>query len=307
MSDNSKSYKRPKQQPQRRQPVSHLERLIAETLAIEAETAEEAGAIGYMARALVQATLPHKATTGTTFMRRNGNFSLVMMARPDVGLPYGSIPRLLMAWMTTEAIRTKDPVLVLGPTLSGFLKQLGLLRSGGIRGDIRRLRDQMRRLFTCAVSCVYEDENNDEILNLQVVEEAKLWWAPKSSEQTVLWRSTVTLGRRFFAEMTTNPVPIDFRVLKALTRSPLAIDIYTWLTYRVSYLKRRTAIPWEALQAQFGASYPLTTQGKRNFKREFLQQLRKVHAIYTQANLEVAEDFLILIPSKPHVFRRRSQ
>jgi hypothetical protein len=34
-----------------------------------------------------------------------------MVAHPRVGLPYGSVPRLLMSWLTTEALRTKTPVL----------------------------------------------------------------------------------------------------------------------------------------------------------------------------------------------------
>lgn len=38
----------------------NLDKLITEALAIEAEVAKEAGALGYMARALVQATMPHK-------------------------------------------------------------------------------------------------------------------------------------------------------------------------------------------------------------------------------------------------------
>jgi hypothetical protein len=37
-----------------------IERLIDESLAIEIEDAREAGALSFMARALVQATMPHK-------------------------------------------------------------------------------------------------------------------------------------------------------------------------------------------------------------------------------------------------------
>jgi hypothetical protein len=51
------------------------------------------------------------------------------------------------------------------------------------------------------------------------------------------------------------PIPIDTRALKALTRSPLAIDLYVWLTYRMSYLKEPTTVPWELLSLQTGAHY----------------------------------------------------
>jgi hypothetical protein len=45
-------------------------------------------------------------------------------------------------------VRTKEPHLVLGNTLRAFLDQLGLSSTGGKRGDITRLRNQMRRLFS---------------------------------------------------------------------------------------------------------------------------------------------------------------
>lgn len=84
------------------------DKFINEVLAIEALAAKEASAIGYMARALVQATLPHRKREGTEFTRRNGAFTLTLLAPSHVGLPYGSTPRLLIAWVTTEAVRTGE-------------------------------------------------------------------------------------------------------------------------------------------------------------------------------------------------------
>jgi hypothetical protein len=281
-----------------------LERLIAQTLAIETESAQEAGAMGYMARAMVQATMPHKRTEALFFERTNGSFALVMTGNAKVGLPYGTIPRLLVSWLTTEAARTKERVLVLGPSLSSFMRELGLTPAGGPNGPITRLKDQMQRTFCAAVSCLYGSKEYQAYMGFTIADRYKLWWDQKSPEEALTWRSEVRLGERFFEEAVSCPVPVDIRVLKALTRSPLALDIYCWLTYRVSYLKRKTAIPWEALQMQFGAGYPLTALVKRNFKREFLQQLRKVHTIYHQANFEVTENSLILLPGKPHVSAR---
>ena len=57
-----------------------VERLINDALAIESESALEAGALGFMARAMVQATLPHKKVDGNEFERRNGNFTLSLLA-----------------------------------------------------------------------------------------------------------------------------------------------------------------------------------------------------------------------------------
>jgi hypothetical protein len=91
------------------------------------------------------------------------------------------------------------------------------------------------------------------------------------------------------------------RALKALKHSPMALDIYCWLTYRVSYLKKKTEIPWPALQMQFGAGYPDTLRGQLDFKRNFLKHLQSVLVIYPEAKAEKGSYGLLLRPSKPHV------
>jgi hypothetical protein len=65
--------------------VTKLTDMFHEALAIEAEEAREVGAVGYMARALVQATMPHSKPDGHVFQRTNGNHALTMMANPSVG------------------------------------------------------------------------------------------------------------------------------------------------------------------------------------------------------------------------------
>ena len=274
-----------------------LDKLVRQALMIEAEEARQAGAVRFMARALTQATMPHRRIQAPVFKRQNGSFSLAMLAHPDVGLPYGSVPRLLVSWVTTEAVRTKSPILELGPSLSAFMAELDLTPTGGRWGSITRLRDQMTRLFSASISCLYDDKEKTGIFNVQIVEEARLWWNPKAPDQAPLWKSTIELGKKFFEEAINSPVPVDMRALKGLKRSPLALDIYCWLTYRMSYLHKPTEIPWAALQMQFGADYTYT----RQFKAAFLEHLRTVLVLYPEANVEDGERGLLLKPSKPHV------
>ena len=82
-----------------------IDKLITEALALEVQEAKEAGALGFMARSLTQATMPHKKTEEYAFERTNGVFTLNIVSPPKIGLPYGTVPRLLMAWVTTEAVR----------------------------------------------------------------------------------------------------------------------------------------------------------------------------------------------------------
>jgi hypothetical protein len=274
-----------------------MDKLVRQALLIEAEEAKQASAVGFMARVLTQATMPHKATADNEFTRQNGHFTLTMMSPRRVGLPYGSIPRLLVSWITTEAVRTKSPVLELGPSLSAFMAELGLTPTGGRWGSITRLRDQMTRLFASSVTCIYDDKNKTGIFGVKMVKEAQLWWNPKAPDEAPLWKSTLVLGADFYDEIVKNPVPVDMRALKSLKRSPMALDIYCWLTYRLSYLRKPTEIPWTLLQIQFGADYTRT----RGFKESFLHHLRKILTLYPEANVEDGERGLLLKPSKTHV------
>jgi Plasmid encoded RepA protein len=174
---------------------------------------------------------------------------LSILAPSKIGLPYGTIPRLLLSWLTTEAVKTKNPDLILGHTLSNFMQELGLIPSGGRWGTITRLKKQMQSLFSSSISCHYDKKLEvHAAIGFNIAKEYHLCWEPKQPEQASLWQSTVTLSNDFFKEIIDRPVPIDMRALNALKRSPLALDIYCWLTYRMSYLKKQTLIPWGALQ-----------------------------------------------------------
>ncbi|KKN31108.1 hypothetical protein LCGC14_0827150 [marine sediment metagenome] len=280
---------------------SSLNELITQALAIEAEDAQSAEALGFIARAMVQATLPHREAQGNEFTRTNGKFSLTLMAPSRIGLPYGSYPRLLLCWMTTEAVRTQERELVLGDSLSGFMSELGLIPTGGRWGSITRLKDQMARLLSSSISCTYDDGDTWAMESIKPADSARLWWSPKDPDQATLWKSTVTLGERFFEEITHNPVPVDLRALMALKRSPMALDLYTWITYRMFYLSKPLRLPWAALQTQFGSDYADSPQGRQGFKRKFTEALKKVRVIYPDVKVEAIGGGILLFPSKTHV------
>jgi hypothetical protein len=69
-----------------------------------------------------------------------------------------------------------------------------------------------------------------------------IWWSAKYPERDLLSKSWVELSPKFFQLIVDRPVPLDMRVLRLIKRSPMALDIYCWATYRVSYLKRVTMI-----------------------------------------------------------------
>ena len=79
--------------------------------------------LGFMARTMALCSLPRtNPGNRTQYKRVNGPYTLVMSATGVHKLPYGNLPRLILAWLCTEAVRTRNRELVLGRSLSDFMR-----------------------------------------------------------------------------------------------------------------------------------------------------------------------------------------
>ena len=265
----------------------------------------------YLARELVQCTLPHKNPKDvTSWVRRNGNFALILETSLDqrtlkpMGLPYGSMPRLILLWIVTEAIRTKSRHIKLGGTLNDFLRALGLdpNTGGGKFSDAKKLKQQVERLLHCRISFHYSEGNAQKgrkaFLNMELAREGRFWWDIKNPEQGGLFESEIILGEVFFEAITAAPVPVDMRALLPLKKSPLAIDVYTWSTYRLHTMQRaghrQIKIPLAELKEQFGSEYGRID----NFKAAFIEALEKVRQVFPALDYKFEGNALVLRDSR---------
>jgi len=280
-------------------------RILSFTNAMRSQSAVESGALGFMAKFLVQTTLPHRAHSGMRYVRTDGNLTLFITDVGGTGLPYGSYPRLILIWMTTEAVRTRNRELELGSSLSSFMAQLGLQATGGHWGTIPRFRDQIQRLLGCAISTRWSEEANGQAHsagnNLLLADSFNLWWTPQKLAKAMPAKSSVTLSVKFFDQIVEAPVPLDLRAIRALKRSPLALDLYSWATRRVSYLSRATPVSWRSLQVSFGAGYADTPQGRSRFRGNAIEALRRVAAVYPRLRIESHDRGILLLPSATHI------
>ncbi|MCB1054553.1 MAG: pirin [Acidobacteria bacterium] len=278
--------------------------LISQALSFDDADAYAAGEVGFLARALVQATMPHSDPKTNEFVRHNGHYTLSILAPKGVGLPYGRYPRLVLAYLNTEAVKRKTRHIELDHHFSHFCAALGIPPTTGPRGSLPQLREQMQRLFASTFQCVFHDEEKGRHAGdgFLIAEKRALWWDPRRETGDASWGSHVVLSERFFREATETPVPLDLRVLRAL-RSPFEIDIYVWLTWRFFRLRKPVSIPWDSLQLQFGCGY----KNPRHFKRRFLKYLKSVISYYPEVRLTNGDKGLVLKPSPTHVAPRDSQ
>ena len=260
---------------------------------------------GFMARTMALCSLP-RSNPGNRkeYVRRNGPYKLGMTAGIDNKLPYGNLPRLILAWICTEAVRTQSREIVLGRSLSKFMRALGInSTSGGSRGEQTRLRNQMKRLFGCTVSLIYQDEHGETAVNSVVARRTEFWWNERKPDEPSLWQSKIELGEDLFNEIIQHPVPLNMNTLTALKRSPLGLDLYLWVVYRTFALKRPLRLTWRLLYSQFGA-HPDKASDKNivnAFRRKVLRELKKIKMAWPELNYRTAKGMLILLPSTPAI------
>ena len=261
--------------------------------------------LGFMARMMALCSLP-RTNPGNRirYTRQNGPYTLYMTAGGGNKLPFGNLPRLLLAWLSTEAVRTQSRVLILGSSLSGFMRKLGMGDdSGSPRGDRTRLRNQMRRLFNAHVQLVYADQHRETSVSSSVADRTDFWWNDCKPGEPMLFNSKIELGEKFFQEIITHPVPIDMNTLTALKRCALGLDLYLWLTYRTFALRAPQRLTWRQVYRQFGL-YPDKAHDKRtvlDFRRNVLRELKKIKLAWPGLNYSTAPGLLILHPSIPTI------
>ena len=78
-----------------------------------------------------------------------------MFAGADQKLPFGNLPRLMLAWISTEAVQTQSRELVLGNSLSEFMRALGIYSNSRQRST-SACGTRCERLFQCHVQLVHE-------------------------------------------------------------------------------------------------------------------------------------------------------
>lgn len=279
--------------------------------------------IGFSTRCLVQANLPHRNPIDSLdcWARFNGNFCLSiqpLITKNDqgniknYGYPYGNIPRLIMIYLATEAIKTQQTKIDLGSSMVEFMHRIGLKSvTGGKSGSIFRFKDQIQRLLTARIHFSYEGKTLRGVpyevhKDYTIASGSLFWWEQKDpkenkeDKQGEFLRTYVVLSPQFFNEIINHPVPINLDAISALKQSPLALDLYCWLTHRVSYLKKPIRISWSDLAKQVGTDYG----DIKNFKKHANFALKKIGLLWHQLNIENVTGGFLLKSSSPHINKK---
>ena len=274
------------------------------------EQVERANELAFQHTVFCQTGLPYRnpGDAVRVWHRRQGAVSLRIEAGAaqhpktgdwiELGLPWGTKPRLILAHLNSEALRQGSPVIEVEGSLTAFVRRIRGFEHGR---EIRAFKDQLSRLSVALVRLAVTHGERAFQINSQIVTAFELW-DEKDARQRVLWPDTITLSLEYFHSLQKHAVPLREADLAALAHSAMALDIYAWLAQRLHRVepKKPTLIPWEALRLQFGPDFGRMD----NFKRKFRGALRWVRARYQAARIELDDHGMMLRNSPPPVARR---
>lgn len=263
--------------------------------------------VDFLHAVLCQVGMPRKKCDSRVFERSSGAVSLLLEAGRtfqrgkwvEQPLPYGTRPRLVMVHIAGEALRTRSRQVEIGDSIYEFLQRLGIDTNGGPRGGYTMFRKQMEALAACQMMLGMSLPDRDVTINTQPISRFEAWLTKDNNGPRPLWPGMLELSQEFFDTLQEHAVPLDHRALAALKHSAMALDIYTWLAHRLHRVRKPdgTMVSWANLKDQFGQEYRVA----KDFKKEFRDALRQVHAVYPEAKLDAVPGGLLLSPSPPPV------
>jgi len=280
--------------------IGKLDRQCVETAF--AVMSDEDQRIGIMHAGFSMTALPHKDIAASVWTRQGGNIKLRIDSGTDengapAGIPFGSIARMILLYLQTEAVKTKSREIELGRSMNRWLTSMDIDNGGK---NYRLVREQSRRLSLCRLTFYRITDDATHITNGSFVRDAIL--PSRETDQLPLWREVIRLDEGFYESLISHPMPVLESALKQIGSGSMAIDIYVWLAYRLHHLTGPTPVSWRAVYDQFGGGYAHL----RQFKAKFKEPLALALAAYPEAHLSANDEGLMLYPSSPPVPSRKA-
>ena len=174
----------------------------------------------------------------------------------SLGVPYGSLPRLVLIHIMTEAVRTRSRHIRLGQTFTDWMRRMGFRTiSYGPRGSATLIKEQLDRLLACEWMIRWDsatDAGRARVRHQGDQAHQRVCRGRPPQRRLSCARSMMTEG--FSSISAQHAVPLNEAAIRQIRDSATALDLYTWLAYRLPRLnpKRPATLSWQQLAVHFG-------------------------------------------------------
>ena len=269
--------------------------------------------IGFTYRIWLQSLFPYRSSKEKELVIEDGPLRISIYS--SNGLPHGKYPRLIMAYIMTEAVRRQHlpenerRIIPLGASLNEFLRLVGVTSrgTGGAYGTIKRINEQVRRIASTRIQVEQRHRNHDSGAGINFANSWGLWYAQDNPDQLSFHQSYLELSEEFYNQIIENPIPIDLDILRSLV-APRAMDVFAYIsTKKYSQGRTETVVSWEDLYKRFTVNKPMTSASLRDFRREMAANIEELNEKWEGSNCRVSKDGLHITPGSPSVAIRPSR
>ncbi len=250
-------------------------------------------------------SLPYRALPSdvTRYERRQGKMSLVVSSGTLMApngewtpqpVPWGPKARLIMAHLSTEALRNQSSVVETGASFSEFMREIGFEPTGGREGNIRHFKDQLRALAACRMTFGAWDGNRSATMEMKPLEKVELWYEGHPDQRS-LSPNTIQFSESFYTQLKKHALPIDVRALKAFSNSARKLDLLFWITYRATRLDEPLILDWKPLKEQFGEGI----SRDRKFREQLTEDLAAIKEVFPKLPIKLTTQGLEMNPTDP--------
>lgn len=239
-------------------------------------------------------SLPYKRTTETSWVRTNGDISVLFTAPQKFNahgylehgmIPYGRIGREVLMWLVSSALDANSRTIEISRTWRGFLRDLDIPYSGPNRAMVQ---NQLRAILDLSITIHHPGTLAGRNFSTEkfMIGSGEKFTFDEDGLLDDAYRSVVVLSQEFFDRISADASPVEgsMRILienwreitRKYPRSPMVGDAFLWLAGRMPRLRGEGAyLPWSALASQFGAA-----TAERDFRKSFRNALRTAAGEY---------------------------
>lgn len=201
-------------------------------------------------------------------------------------VPAGPKARIVAAYVNDFAWRHKTREIDLGRSLRKFMDKADVKICGS---NARELQRELENFAAARIILGVWNEGVSAHQSSTEVSDEMHFWIEKDENQQTMWTPTMMLSEKYYNHVIGGGhiAPIHWPSYLALQRSPRAMDIHSFLTYRLrNPLRAPVEIPVTDLHAMFGRD----CKRLAHFLPRFEDDLKKAWKHYQTARVEMTRE-----------------
>lgn len=269
----------------------------------------------FLHSALCAMSLPTKRPKDDTLpiVREDGRYALAINPRPvlqtvdgksvmrSLGVPYGAYPRVALIYLLSQAVSKQSRDVYLGRNFTEWMRRLGYQTiSYGPRGTANLMREQVDRLLACEWQIRWDGQDAGD--NAFAVRDVKISNEYAGSlDKNGAFAREIRMSEAFYSHLVDHAVPLNEVAIRELKGIPTALDLYTYLAYRLPRItsEKGQIISWDQLAKHLG-----NEADSKRFRQTVRETMQIVSAVYPNANVDLSGRKVVLHPSHAPMERK---